>query len=81
MQVQLITPEKILFAGDASYVQICGTNGEFGVLPNHAPLVSTLKEGTVGVELASGEKREFNVKSGVAEVSPDAVTLLVEEAV
>ncbi len=79
MNVQLITPEKILFEGAANYVQVCGSQGEFGVLPNHAPMVSTLKEGVIGVELATGEKREFNVKSGVAEVSAERVTLLVEE--
>ncbi|MEQ1789004.1 MAG: ATP synthase F1 subunit epsilon [Rickettsiales bacterium] len=80
MQVQLITPEKILFEGVASYVQVCGSQGEFGVLPNHSPLVSTLREGSIIVTLANGEKEEFHVVSGVAEVLPESVTLLVETA-
>lgn len=78
MKVQLITPEKILFEGDAAYVQVCGSQGEFGVLPNHAPFISTLKEGDISVELIGGEKKEFHVISGVAEVLPERVTLLVE---
>lgn len=78
MQVKIITPEKILFEGDASYVQVCGSQGEFGVLPNHAPFISTLKEGVVGVEIVGGAKQEFAVKGGVAEVLPESVTLLVE---
>ncbi len=77
MKVKLITPEKTLFEGDASYVQVCGSQGEFGVMPNHAPLVSSLKEGNIAIELASGEKKEFYVRSGVAEVRDNNVTLLV----
>jgi F-type H+-transporting ATPase subunit epsilon len=80
MKLQLITPEKILFEGDAAYIGIPGTEGEFGVLDGHAPVLSTLKEGVVTVELASGEKREFAVVSGVAEVVPERCTLLVEVA-
>lgn len=79
MQVQLITPEKILFEGAASYVQVPGALGEFGVFPGHEPLISTLSPGMVAIELSNGEKREFPVASGVAEVLPERVTLLVEE--
>ena len=78
MQVKIITPEKILFEGVANYVQVCGSQGEFGVLPNHAPFISTLKEGVIGVEIAGASKQEFVVKGGVAEVLPESVTLLVE---
>lgn len=79
MQLQLITPEKILFEGDASYIGIPGTEGDFGVLDGHAPLISTLKEGVVSVELANGEKKEFPILRGVAEVVPEHCTLLVEQ--
>jgi F-type H+-transporting ATPase subunit epsilon len=77
MQVQLISPEKTLFEGVANYVQIPGILGEFGVLPNHAPFISTLKEGTVAIDLAGGEKKEFPVTGGVAEVQAQRVTILV----
>lgn len=77
MKVKLVTPEKTLFEGDAAYVQVCGTQGEFGVLPNHEPLVSALKEGNIAIELENGEKREFYIKNGVAEVRDNNITLLV----
>lgn len=78
MHLQLITPEKILFEGEAAYVQIPGADGEFGVLPGHAPVISTLREGVIAIELSDGEKKEFPVTSGVAEVTPERCTLLVE---
>ncbi len=78
MQVKLITPEKILFEGDASYVQVCGAQGEFGILPNHAPFISTLREGNISINLAGGDTKEFHVVSGVAEINDNNVTLLVE---
>jgi F-type H+-transporting ATPase subunit epsilon len=80
MQLQLITPEKILFEGDAKYISVPGTMGEFGVLPGHEPFVSTLQAGTVGVELASGEKKEFPVTGGIAEIVPEKCVLLVDVA-
>ena len=78
MQLQLITPEKILFEGEAHYVSAPGTMGDFGVLPGHAPFISTLKEGMVMVDLASGERKEFSIGGGIAEVLPDKCLLLVD---
>lgn len=78
MQVQLISPEKTLFEGIATFVQIPGVMGEFGVLPGHAPFISTLKAGNISIDLASGGKQEFPVTGGVAEVQPEKVTILVE---
>ena len=78
MKVQLISPEKILFEGVAAYVQIPGISGEFGVLPSHAPFISTLKEGTVAIDLLDGSKQEFPVTGGVAEVQGGHVVVLVE---
>jgi F-type H+-transporting ATPase subunit epsilon len=80
MHLQLITPEKILFEGEAAYIGIPGTEGDFGVLDGHAPTISTLKEGVVSVDLISGEHKEFSVLRGVAEVIPERCTLLVEVA-
>lgn len=80
MQVQLITPEKILFEGQAAYVQVPGAEGEFGVMPGHMPFISTLREGVISIELENGQKQEFAVISGACEVVPQRVTLLVEAA-
>jgi len=78
MIVQLITPEKIIFDGQADYVQVPGAEGEFGVMPGHMLFISTLKEGEVQITLADGEKKTFPVTGGIAEVTPQRCTLLVE---
>lgn len=80
MQLQLITPEKTFFEGEASYVSIPGTLGEFGVLPGHAPFVSTLQEGVVAITLAGGETRKVTITGGIAEVTPEKCTVLADSA-
>lgn len=78
MQVQLITPEKTLFKGTASYVQVPGIAGEFGVMPNHESFISLLKAGVVGIDEAGSPRQEFPITGGVAEIANDNVTLLIE---
>ena len=80
MKVQLITPEKILFEGEADMLTAPGTEGDFGVLAGHMPFLSTLRPGTVTVELSGGGKQEVAIAGGVAEVVPDRATLLIEAA-
>lgn len=80
MHLQIITPEKTLFSGEAAMVTVPGAEGEFGVLPNHAPLVSTLRAGEIVIDLADKSQKRIAVESGVAEVTPEKVTLLVEAA-
>lgn len=80
MQLQLISPEKILFSGEVAMVTAPGSEGEFGVLNGHAPLVSTLKPGIVTIDLPHGAQQKIAVLSGIAEVSPERMTLLVESA-
>jgi F-type H+-transporting ATPase subunit epsilon len=80
MKVQLITPEKILFEGDAEMVTAPGTEGDFGALPGHSPLISTLRSGVITIDLVGGEKREVAITGGVAEVTPDHATFLIEAA-
>ncbi|MEX2589578.1 MAG: F0F1 ATP synthase subunit epsilon, partial [Chitinophagales bacterium] len=52
MQLEILTPEKNLFKGEVSHVELPGTNGSFGVLDNHAPMVSGLDEGEVRFQTA-----------------------------
>jgi F-type H+-transporting ATPase subunit epsilon len=80
MRLQLITPEKILFDGDVEMVTIPGAEGEFGVLSGHAPFVSTLREGEIVIDIARGEQKKIPVKDGIAEVTPDKCTVLIEAA-
>lgn len=80
MKLDIITPEQILYSADATQVQIPGTLGDFGVLPGHAPFISTLRPGVVQVD-ADGGSRRIAVTGGLAEANPDACTILAEFAV
>jgi len=78
MKVEIITPESTLFEGDGSFVFLPGSDGSLGVLNNHAPLISSLKKGTVRVKDNSGKEHRFDVKGGTVEVFNNKVTILAE---
>lgn len=79
MKIEILTPEKKLFSGDAFGVQMPGLTGSFEVLEKHAPLISALKAGTVKV---LGNKQQdlakFSIQGGFVEVLQNQVTVLVE---
>lgn len=77
MRVEIITPDKELFKGEASYVGVPGVDGSMGFLNNHAPLITVLKAGEVKVRTEKGEQR-FPVNGGVVEVSNNTVLVLAE---
>lgn len=77
MQLDILTPEKKIFSGEADAVSFPGTAGAFQVLNHHAPLISSLKEGKVKVRTKKEEKL-FTIKSGFVEVLKNKVTVLVE---
>ena len=76
--VQIITPERTLFSAEAAMVTIPGTEGEFGVLPGHAPFISTLRPGTITIDTADGKQQTIEVSGGFAEVTPEHCTVLAE---
>lgn len=79
MQLEIITPDKTLFEGTAKSVSLPGTNGSFQILENHAPIISTLKNGKIKVVTdASTEIIEIN--SGVVEMMKNKVIILAEPA-
>ena len=69
----------MVFEGDVDIVVLPGTDGEMGILPHHAPLLTTLKIGVIKVR-SSGKEEVFTVAGGVAEVQPDVVTVLADAA-
>ncbi|MCW5899368.1 MAG: ATP synthase F1 subunit epsilon [Flavobacteriales bacterium] len=77
MRVEIITPDKVLYKGEASYVGVPGIDGGMGFLENHAPLITVLKAGEVKVTTAEGEKT-FPVNGGVVEVMGNTVLVLAE---
>jgi F-type H+-transporting ATPase subunit epsilon len=77
MQVNLITPDKLAFSGEASSVLLPGLDGYFEILENHAPLVGALKGGTVRIRSGQGNQ-EFEISSGVAEILGNKVSILAD---
>lgn len=76
----LVSPERELFHGDVDQVVVPGTEGEFGVLPRHAPLMATIKAGALRI-LDGGSERRIFVNGGFADVTPDGLTVLASDAV
>ena len=77
MTVEIVTPDVVLYEGDATYVGLPGSDGSLGILNNHAPLVTTLREGEVVVKNDKNEQT-FAVKGGTVEVLNNHVTILAQ---
>lgn len=79
---ELVSPERLLVSEPVQSVAAPGIEGEFMVLAGHAPFMTTLKPGVVTVEGGSGDKQEYFIRGGFAEVTPEkGLTLLAEEAI
>ena len=78
MNVEIITPDKELYKGEATLVSVPGVDGGMGFLDNHAPLITVLKAGDVKVTLTNGTVESFPVKGGVVEVMNNTVLVLAE---
>ena len=81
LHFELVTPEKLVTAGDVYMVVVPGTEGEFGVLAGHAPFMSTLRDGELAIyRTASAAPEKVPVSGGFAEVSERGLTVLAENA-
>lgn len=80
MYLEIITPEKKLFAGETDLVKLPGTNGSFEVLMNHAPAISTLTEGKIKVKEPNGNIVFFEVQGGVVEIKSNNIVILVDSS-
>lgn len=80
MKLDIITPEKILFSADATQVVVPGTLGDFGVLPGHAPFISTIRPGVITIDTVEGIQRKIAITGGIAEANPEGCTVLAENA-
>ena len=80
MYLEIITPDKKVFAGEVVSAQFPGTNGSFEVLDLHAPLVSTLERGRIRVTTNTGQEF-FTVDGGIVEVLNNKIIVLAESVV
>jgi F-type H+-transporting ATPase subunit epsilon len=79
IRCEIVSQDRMVFEGDADIVVLPGTDGEMGILPHHAPLLTTLKIGIIKVR-SGGKEEIFTVAGGVAEVQPEIVTVLADAA-
>lgn len=77
LRLKIVSPEKIVYKGDVESVLVPGTKGSFEILNDHAPIISSLSEGTVEYSTKEG-KKQFNIHGGFVEVKKNEVSLCVE---
>jgi F-type H+-transporting ATPase subunit epsilon len=80
VQFELVTPERLIISTEVEMVVVPGTEGNFGVLPGHAPLISTIRPGTVDLYEGRAITERIFVVGGIAEVTPERCTVLADEA-
>ena len=80
-QVDIVSAEQQIFSGAAQMVIAPGEAGELGILPEHAPLLTRIKPGTVRIQQPGGEEEVIYVSGGMMEVQPDRVTVLADTSV
>ena len=76
MFVELLTPDKTLFSGEAEVISLPGVNGSFQLLDSHAPMIANLKAGIIEIK-DNNQTQNFEIKSGLVEVLKNKVVVLV----
>ncbi len=79
LQLEIVTPEKLAYQDEVDSVVLPGSEGELGVLPHHAPLVSTLGAGELRLR-KGGQEESFAIVGGFLQVLPDKVVVMAETA-
>jgi len=80
LKVRVVSPERIVFEGEASAVVAPAWDGQVGILPNHAPMLALVGQGVLSVERPGGGSDAFHVAGGVLKVERNQVTVLTEYA-
>jgi F-type H+-transporting ATPase subunit epsilon len=78
MHLEIITPDKELYSGEVTSIVVPGKEGSFGIMNNHAPIISTLKAGKIKVTDTQKNTQQFEIKGGVVEVSKNKVSVLAQ---
>lgn len=80
VQFELVSPERLIISTEVDMVVVPGTEGNFGVLPGHSPLISTIRPGTIDIYQGGAVTERVFVVGGIAEVTPERCTVLAEDA-
>jgi len=81
LNVDVVSAEASIFAGEAKFVALPGEAGELGILPGHAPLISRVRPGTLKIVRPDGTEEQLFVAGGILEVQPGSVTVLSDTAI
>ena len=76
---ELVSPERLMFSGEVTQVDVPGEDGDFGVLAGHVPLVATIRPGVLTIHSDQAAPMMIVVRGGFAEVGPNGVTVLAQE--
>ena len=79
LHFSLVSPEAELFSGEVDQVDVPGSEGDLGILPNHGPLMAAIRTGAITV-YADGNETQYFVQGGFADVTPAGLTVLAEKA-
>lgn len=79
LHFSLVSPEAELFSGQVDQVNLPGSEGDLGILPNHSPLMAAIRTGAITV-LSDGTETQYFVQGGFADVTPAGLTVLAEKA-
>jgi F-type H+-transporting ATPase subunit epsilon len=77
---ELVSPEKLLFSADVEMVVVPGSEGNFAIMPGHAPVLSTMRPGMLDIQISNSENKRIFVRGGFADASPSSLTVLAEFA-
>jgi len=78
MQLEILSPEKILFTGEVDSVIFPGSQGKFQILNNHAPIISSLSQGNIDYKINS-KNNQVEIKRGIVEVLKNKISALIEQ--
>ncbi|MCE2772150.1 MAG: ATP synthase F1 subunit epsilon [Bacteroidetes bacterium] len=78
MFLEIITPDKKVYSGDVKSVVLPGSEGKFGIMNNHAPMISSLGKGVIKVTDVNQQIQQFTISGGVAEVFKNKIIVLAE---
>ena len=81
LRFELVSPERLLRSGNVQEVIVPGSEGDFTVLPQHAPVLTTLKPGVISFKDDAGVESKVFVRGGFAEVASEGLTILAETAI
>ncbi len=78
---ELVSPEKLVLAADVQQVKVPGSEGDFGILAGHAPVMTSIRPGVLEVTTRSGNSKKFYIRGGFAEADPVGLVVLAQQTI